>query len=310
MDSSKLADNRRASIASVGWMRWKGTVDAMRIRDWMNSVGVLAELEGLASIWTARPAVRVNHANFNRRFARTPSGYVNIPGQLHYDLSQNLIRFGRRWPQRTARDRDCARCAFLEYRSVALSFGDDLALCRACEIALGFNLEFWPSCDECGHPFPTATAGEPGQGRWADPIAPGESTCGPCWLEVEYHGDRALMIEHTIRCETIECATTAVSDAFDSDERGVEILDTASGHLWEGRGIFELLLTESVTLAEAATTIRHVAIQLGIESPARLEALKRREALWRDERRSAGVEMLRNRTKSARPSAGTHANRY
>jgi hypothetical protein len=295
MDNGTLSNSPRArAIDFVGRMRQTddGTVDPMRLGDWLRSCGLLKELKSLASIWTARPAVRVNDANFNLSFARTPSGYVNVPGTLHYELFQNLFHFGRRWPQRTAADRECARCRWVDNRSAPLSFGGDLALCRECEQRLGFRLEYWPSCAECGHPFPTATAGEVGEGRWADPIALGETLCGPCWLDSEYRGDHALMIEHVLRCETIECAATAVADAFDRDAHGLSIIDAASEHLWEGCGILELLRTETVTLVEAGTTIRQVAIQLGIESPARIAALRRRDDLWREERRGSTTSTL------------------
>ena len=161
-----------------------GTVDSARFCDWLRSCGLLKELQELASIRIARPAVKVTQANFMEGYVRTPAGYVLVP--VLHELGQNQYFFGRRWPQRSPTDRECCRCQ-LYGRSSQLSLDGGLTLCRACEIELGFGLESWPSCDECGHPFPTATAGEAGQGRWADPIAPDETLCGPCWLEAEYH---------------------------------------------------------------------------------------------------------------------------
>jgi len=95
--------------------------------------------------------------------------------------------------------------------------------------------------------------------------------------------DHSRMVEHTITTDTIRLATGAVRVAFELNKRGVEILDLACTWLSSGAGLFELLRLERVTIAEAAATIRRLALAICKNSPSRPAAEKRRAAMWRAE---------------------------
>ena len=156
MDKATLSNTPRARpIDFVARMREvDGTVDPQRLGDWLRSRGLLKEIEELAGIEIARPKIKVTQENLSQRFVRTPHGYVRVPWDVRYELGQNQLFFGRRWPARTAADRECARCRMSDNRcGTALIRWRPRALSRM-RAALGFRLEYWPQLRRVRAPVP------------------------------------------------------------------------------------------------------------------------------------------------------------
>lgn len=252
------------------------------------------ELDGVIDFLNARPKAEQTFEDMDRLFVRTSAGLCEMPNRLYFQLRRHRVFGESHFPARTETDHECVRCRALpldrnRFHAVSspLSFAGAMALCRDCELDVGTELPpVWPRCDECGRPFPTTTAGEAGIGQWVAPIDDGE-LCLVCTLAQKYHDDHTAMIEHVLATDTLQLARGGVDLDFQRMRFGVDVLDNAVTWLWSGAGLFELLRLGAVTLTEAASVIRHRAIEIGIESPTRRPAEAARRAIWREERLSA-----------------------